>query len=98
MVSISEITVMLRGRETDLPFIQSLIKEHGNLSVRIALLGLAVEKRLYNPFWIGCPPGVFLSYKWNGAASKEYVGKIHDYLTRLGYHVYFDKYQLPEDA
>lgn len=98
MITIREISDLLEGRETDLTFIKSLVKEYGNLPVKIALLGNASQKRLYNPYWIGCPPGVFLSYKWNGPESKEYVQKVHDYLTNLGYHVYFDKNELPEDA
>jgi len=75
-----------------------MVREYGNLAVKIALLGIASRKKLYNPFWIGCPPGVFLSYKWNGPASKDYVQQIHDYLARLGYHVFFDKNELAEDA
>lgn len=98
MISSEEIRKKLEGRETDREYIISLVKEYGNLAVKIALLGIASLKKLYTPYWIGCPPGVFLSYKWNGPASKEYVQQIHDYLVVLGYHVYFDKNELGEDA
>jgi len=98
MLSFEEIRNKLEGRETDREYIISMVKEYGNLAVKIVLLGIASNKKLYNPFWIGCPPGVFLSYKWNGPASKEYVQQIHDYLIILGYHVYFDKNELDEDA
>ena len=98
MVTQQEIMQQLEGRETDRDYIISLVRKYGNLAVKIALLGIASTKKLYNPYWIGCPPGVFLSYKWNGPGSKNYVQQIHDYLIQLGYHVFFDKNELSEDA
>lgn len=88
----------LRGIETDRSKIVEAVKQYGNLPVKIALLALATEKRIYSPYWIGCPPGVFLSYKWNGPQSKAYVEKVHDYLIALGYNVYFDQIELDETA
>jgi hypothetical protein len=98
MVSTEEIISELTGRETDHEYIVLMVRKYGNLAIKIALLGIASNKKMYNPFWIGCPPGVFLSYKWNGPESKEYVQQIHDYLVKLGYQVYFDKNELAEDA
>lgn len=88
----------LRGIETDRSKIVEAVKRYGNLPVKIALLALATEKRIYSPYWIGCPPGVFLSYKWSGPESKAYVEKVHDYLSSLGYNVYFDQNELDEAA
>ena len=98
MAKISEIMELLRGKEQDLEAIIPVAREHSPLMVKIALLGLACEKRVYNPHWIGCPPAVFLSYKWNGPESRDYVGRIHDYLVDKGYKVYFDRNELSEDA
>lgn len=44
------------------------------------------------------PPPVFLSYKWNGPQSRDYVALVHDYLVDKGYSVYFDRNELSEDA
>jgi TIR domain len=98
MVAISEIMELLRGKENDSNAIIPIAREYSPLNVKIALLGLACEKRIYNPHWIGCPPSVFLSYKWNGPQSRDYVAQIHDYLVNKGYKVYFDRNELSEDA
>lgn len=98
MANISEIMDLLRGKEKDVAAIRPIAQQYSPLMVKIALLGLACEKRIYNPHWIGCPPSVFLSYKWNGPQSRDYVARIHDYLVDQGYKVYFDRNELPEDA
>ncbi len=98
MTDFEDIMKELEGKETDITSIRQAVTKHGPLPVKIALLGIATTKRLYNPYWIGCPPAIFLSYKWNGPASKEYVEKIHDYLVKQGYAVHFDKVSLDEDA
>ncbi len=98
MVSYEEIRKKIEGRESDRPYISEMIKQYGSLAVKIALLANASLKKLFNPYWIGCPPGVFLSYKWNGPESRDYVQAIHDYLTNLGYRAFFDRNELPEDA
>jgi hypothetical protein len=98
MITIEEIIGELEGKETDKEMINGCLKKYGPKPVRVALLGIASQKRIYNPYWIGCPPTVFLSYKWNGPASKDYVQRIHDYLVNLGYKVHFDKNELKEDA
>ncbi len=98
MFSYEEIRKKLEGRESDRSYISEMIKLYGSLSVKIALLANASLKKLFNPYWVGCPPGVFLSYKWNGPDSRDYVQEIHDYLSALGYFVFFDRNELPEDA
>lgn len=98
MATIIEIMDLLRGKENDTNAIIPIAREFSPLNVKIALLGLACEKRIYNPHWIGCPPSVFLSYKWNGFQSRNYVALIHDYLVNKGYKVYFDRNELSEDA
>jgi len=98
MVNYDKIRKKLEGREFDRCYISEMVKQYGNLSVKIALLANASIKKLFNPYWIGCPPGIFLSYKWNGPASKDYVQQLHDYLVGLGYHVFFDRNELSEDA
>lgn len=98
MISFDEIRKKLEGRESDRAYISGMIREYGNLAVKIALLSNASLKKLFNPYWIGCPPGIFLSYKWNGPDSRDYVQGIHDYLSALGYYVFFDRNELPEDA
>jgi TIR domain len=98
MKTFHEIMKELEGKESDIAEINKALHLYGNLAVKIALLGIAATKRLYNPWWIGCPPSVFLSYKWNGPASRDYVEKIHDYLTRQGYRVFFDRNELDENA
>ena len=96
--SISELMELLRGKENNLDAIIPIAREHAPLNVKIALLGLSCEKRIYNPHWIGCPPSVFLSYKWNGPESRDYVALVHDYLVSKGYKVYFDRNELNEEA
>ncbi len=98
MTTTSEIMELLRGKENDPGAILPIAREHSPLMVKIALLGLACEKRIYNPHWIGCPPSIFLSYKWNGPESRDYVALLHDYLVGKGYKVYFDRNELPDDA
>ncbi len=98
MATTIEIMELLRGKENDPAAIIPIAREHSPLMVKIALLGLACEKRIYNPHWIGCPPSIFLSYKWNGPQSRDYVAQIHDYLVDKGYRVYFDRNELPDDA
>ena len=98
METTSEIMELLRGKENNIDAIIPIARKHSPLVVKIALLGLACEKRIYNPHWIGCPPSVFLSYKWNGPQSRDYVALIHDYLVNKGYKVFFDRNELSEDA
>ncbi len=97
-VTFNEVIEKLRGFEDDREKIVEAVEQYGNLPVKIALLGLATEKRVYSPYWVGCPPGVFLSYKWNGPESKAYVARIHSYLSELGYRVYYDQNELDENA
>lgn len=98
MATTQELMELLRGKENNPDAIIPIAREYSPLAVKIALLGLACEKRIYNPHWIGCPPSVFLSYKWNGDGSRDYVAKIHDYLVSKGYKVFFDRNELHEDA
>jgi len=97
MVTHDEVCKKLEGKETDRTYISEMVKQYGNLPVKIALLANASIKKLFSPFWIGCPPGIFLSYKWDGAASRDYVQQLHNYLAELGYHVFFDRNELSED-
>lgn len=97
-VSVTDVMEMLIGKENDLEAIIPLARTYSPLLVKQALLGIACQKRIYNPHWIGAPPSVFLSYKWNGPQSRDYVEVIHDYLVDKGYKVYFDRNELSEDA
>ncbi|GAA0878352.1 hypothetical protein GCM10009119_13200 [Algoriphagus jejuensis] len=98
MANFDEIRKKLEGNELNRGYISEMIQQYDSLSVKIALLANASLKKLFNPYWIGCPPGIFLSYKWNGVGSRDYVQKLYDYLTALGYHVFFDRNELSEDA
>lgn len=78
--------------------IQEALRTHGILHVRLAMLGIASSKKELSPLYYGYPPGVFISYKWEGKAMQEYVLAISSHLRGRGYKVFLDIEELDTDA
>lgn len=78
--------------------VQAAVREYGTLSVRLAMLGVASSKREANTLYYGYPPGVFISYKWDGEAMKQYVMSVASHLRSRGYRAFLDVEELSADA
>ena len=78
--------------------IPAAVRKYGTLSVRLAMLGIASAKKGENPFYYGYPPGVFLSYKWEGESMRSYVTDLASYLRGRGYQPFLDIENLDESA
>jgi hypothetical protein len=61
---------MLELEGADPETVSRVAWERGSLPVRLALLGLASIRNGGDPLWWGYPPGVLISYKWDGAAMR----------------------------
>jgi len=77
---------------------QAAVREHGSLNVRLAMLGVASSKRESSPLYYGYPPGVFISYKWDGEPMKQYVTALASHLRGRGYRAFLDADELDADA
>ena len=84
--------------DADQDRIQAAAREHGTLSVRLAMLGIASSKKASSPFWYGYPPGVFISYKWDGEAMRSYVLALASHLRGRGYSPFLDVEELDARA
>ena len=78
--------------------IQAALREHGSVAVRLAMLGVASSKRESSPFYYGYPPGVFISYKWDGEPMRQYVKALASHIRGRGYKVFLDVEEMDEDA
>ncbi|HEY0004365.1 MAG TPA: toll/interleukin-1 receptor domain-containing protein [Pyrinomonadaceae bacterium] len=78
--------------------IQAALREYGTLPVRLAMLGIASSKKESSPFYYGSPPGVFISYKWDGEPMRQYVTALASHIRSRGYRVFLDVEELDENA
>lgn len=72
--------------------------EKGSLPVRLAMLGLASIRKGQRPLWWGYPPGVFISYKWEGGPMRELVADLANHIRKLGYSAFLDVENLDKHA
>jgi hypothetical protein len=72
--------------------------EKGSLPVRLAMLGLASIRKGQRPLWWGYPPGVFISYKWEGGPMRDLVAGLANHVRQLGYRAFLDVENLDENA
>lgn len=96
MESIEELMVELAGADPET--VNRIAWEKGSLPVRLAMLGLAAVKKGVNPLWWGYPPGVFISYKWDGVHMHDLTKDLAGYVRALGYKAFLDVENLDEDA
>jgi hypothetical protein len=96
MITLQELMVELFDANPEQ--IQAAVGEHGSLPVRLAMLGIAASKRERSPFYYGYPPGVFVSYKWDGESMKQYVTMLASHLRGRGYSAFLDIENLDADA
>jgi hypothetical protein len=65
METMRDLMIELDGADRET--VNRIAWEKGSLPVRLAMLGLASRRKEESPLWWGYPPGVFISYKWDGA-------------------------------
>jgi hypothetical protein len=94
--SIEELMAQLDGADPET--VNRIAWEKGSLPVRLAMLGLASIRRGISPLWWGYPPGVFISYKWNGPPMRDFVLELAKYIRGLGYRAFLDVENLDENA
>jgi TIR domain len=71
-----------------------VLKESGNLGLRLALLDDAIHRRATSGAPdLQYPPRLFLSYKWGSEAENAWVAQLAQRLTRHGWDVVFDKWR-----
>ena len=88
--------IQLDGAEPET--VRRLAWEKGSLPVRLAMLGLASARKGASPLWWGYPPGVFLSYKWDGPALKDFMLSLAAHVRSSGYRVFLDVENLDDEA
>ena len=96
MDTISDLMRQLDG--ADAATVNRIAWDQGSLPVRLAMLGLAAVRKGDSPLWWGYPPGVFISYKWNGPAMQALVTDLARHVRSLGYRAFLDVENLDADA
>jgi hypothetical protein len=96
MESIESLMAQLDGADAET--VNRIAWERGSLPVRLAMLGLASLRKAHGPLWWGYPPGVFISYKWDGAPMRELALDLAAHVRALGYRAYLDVENLDADA
>lgn len=96
MDTIRELMVELDGADPET--VHRIAWERGSLPVRLAMLGLASLRKGESPLWWGYPPGVFISYKWEGEAMRGLVADFAAHVRSLGYRAFLDVEKLDSDA
>jgi len=96
MDDIQQLMIELDGADADT--VHQIAWKHGSLLVRLAMLGLASVRKRESPLWHGYPPGVFISYKWDGARMRDLVSGLAGHIRESGYRVFLDVENLGEDA
>jgi hypothetical protein len=96
MITLQEIMAELLDADADR--IAAAVLTYGPLPVRLAMLGIASTKKGESPVYYGYPPGVFLSYKWEGEAMQSYVKALASYLRGRGYLPFLDIENLDSNA
>jgi hypothetical protein len=94
--TIQDLMVQLDGAGPET--IEAIAAEKGSLPVRLAMLGLASIRKGSSPLWWGYPPGVFLSYKWEGENMRALVLELAEHVRGQGYRAFLDVENLDEDA
>jgi hypothetical protein len=96
MDDVQRLMIELDGADADT--VNAIAWKHGSLLVRLAMLGLASLRKGESPLWYGYPPGVFISYKWEGARMRDLVSALAGHARESGYRVFLDAENLGEDA
>jgi hypothetical protein len=96
MDSIESLMARLDGADAET--VNRIAWEHGSLPVRLAMLGLASRRKAHRPLWWGYPPGVFISYKWDGPPMRALALDLAAHVRALGYRAYLDVENLDADA
>jgi hypothetical protein len=96
MQSIENLMIELDGADPET--VNRIAWEKGSLPVRLAMLGLASIRKGDRPLWWGYPPGVFISYKWDGAPIHDLVVDLAKHVRELGYRAFLDVENLDENA
>lgn len=96
MITLQEIMLELFDAGPDQ--IPTAVSKYGPLAVRLAMLGIASTKKEESPVFFGYPPGVFLSYKWEGESMGLYVKVLASYLRGRGYLPFLDVENLDASA
>lgn len=96
MESIKNLMIELDGADPET--VNRIAWEKGSLPVRLAMLGLASIRKSNRPLWWGYPPGVFISYKWDGVPIRDLVADLAKHVRELGYRAFLDIENLDEDA
>lgn len=96
MEDIKNLMTQLKGANQDK--VNQIAWEKGSLPVRLAMLGLASERKNESALWWGYPPGIFIGYKWEGKRMQDTVAEIKEYVNGLGYQVFLDIENLDKDA
>ena len=96
METIEQLMRQLDGADAET--VNRIAWEKGSLSVRLAMLGLASIRKGENALWWGYPPGVFISYKWDGEPMRHLVMDLAEHVRGLGYRAFLDVENLDEDA
>lgn len=96
MENLKDLMIELDG--ADVEKVNQIAWEKGSLPVRLAMLGLSSVRKEGSPLWWGYPPGVFISYKWDGLYMQRIVSKLANYIRSLGYNAFLDIENLDENA
>ena len=96
MGSISDLMKELDGADAET--VNRIAWKNGSLPVRLAMLGLASVRKGERPLWWGYPPGVFISYKWEGSPMRDLVADLAGHIRQLGYRAFLDVENLDENA
>ena len=96
MDRIEDLMIELYGADPET--VNRIAWEKGSLPVRLAMLGLASIRKGDSPLWWGYPPGVFISYKWDGEPMRDLVTDLAEHVRELGYQAFLDVENLDEDV
>src|SRR5262245_53619992 len=96
VLSLGEIAKILRANgRTEL---KQIIKNYGALTARLAMLRIAVEDKLAQPYLKNYPPAIFLAYKWEGEEHQAWVRSLAAHFKAKGYNILLDQDHLERDA
>lgn len=96
MESIENLMTQLDGADTETA--NRFARGKGSLPVRLSMLGLASIWKGDCALWWGYPPGVFISYKWDGAPMHDLMVDLAKHVRKLGYRAFLDVGRLEENA
>jgi len=93
---IGDLMVELDGADPET--VNRIAWEKGSLPVRLAMLGLASVRKRQRHLWWGYPPGVFISYKWDGPRMHTLVSDLAAHVRQSGYRAFLDVENLDAEA